>query len=437
MLQCRAQEIDAAWATTPFEPWECRRKMFPSIVLTDPTKPGGDPDLALRPIPLASGSRDEAWLRDFLLAHPAVLPTASIDAAYVDPLPVCRELRTAAGRIDCLFITRFGGLVIVECKLWRNPQARREVVAQIFDYAKEIVAWDYGDLQREISIARDERGINPLFELVASRYPDTDEAAFVDAVTRNLARGRLMLLLAGDGIHEGTERIVEYVGRYPGLYLTFGLVEMAGYEMPDGRLLVQPRVLARTTNLERAVVRVEGLEPDRVDILAPGAAEESEDQAARRSFDPVVLEADRRWRVEFVKRLHLDDPAQAIGREGFGRIFLELPVPWAWMTAYSSRRNNTCGNTLVLKGDAGADIFQALRAGRQDIDAELSPASDMKTVRWRERGDFYWVEASRQFSNIWTVEQEPDQIQWLLTATNTFVNTFRPRILRLLKSNVI
>src|SRR6516162_9327496 len=34
-----------------------------------------------------------------------------------------------------------------------------------------------------------------------------DEAAFVDAVTRNLLRGRLMLLLAGDGIHEGTERI--------------------------------------------------------------------------------------------------------------------------------------------------------------------------------------------------------------------------------------
>ena len=104
----------------------------------------------------ASGSRDEAWLRDFLFTHPAVLPTASIDAAYVDPIPVCRELRTPAGRIDCLFVTRYGGLVIVECKLWRNPQARREVVGQILDYAKDIAAWDYGDLQREVSIARGE-----------------------------------------------------------------------------------------------------------------------------------------------------------------------------------------------------------------------------------------------------------------------------------------
>jgi hypothetical protein len=73
----------------------------------------------------------------------------SIDAAYADHLPVCRELRTAAGRIDCLFVTRLGGLVIVECKLWRNPQARREVVGQILDSVKEIATWDYGDLQRE------------------------------------------------------------------------------------------------------------------------------------------------------------------------------------------------------------------------------------------------------------------------------------------------
>jgi hypothetical protein len=88
--------------------------------------------------------------------------------------------------------------------------------------------------------------------------------------------------------------------------------------------------------------------------------------ASRRSFNPVVLEADRHWRREFLERLRMDDPAQGVGRVGFGRVFLELPVPWAWMTAYSSRRNNLCGNTLVLKGDAGAELFQALRSRRRD-----------------------------------------------------------------------
>jgi hypothetical protein len=415
--------------------------MFPLIVLTDSTKRVGEYDLVLPPVRLASGGRDEAWLRDFLFAHPAVLPTASIDAAYVDPLPVCRELRTPAGRIDCLFVTRIGGLVIVECKLWRNPQARREVVGQIFDYAKEIAAWDYADLQREVSIARDERSTNALFDLVAARYPETDEAAFVDAVTQNLVRGRLMLLLAGDGIRESTESIVEYVGRYAGLHLTFGLIEMAGYEMPDGRLLVQPRVLARTANVERAVVRVEGPGVDLATILtpeeaaSPGVVDEVDDYeraVSPRSFDPDVLQADRRWRAEFVRRLRLDDAAQAVGRVGFGRVFLNLPVPWAWMTAYVSRRNNTCGNTLVLRGGVGAEVFQTLKAERQDIEAELMATGDVTTIEWKEREDQHWVEAWRQFRDGWTAEQEAVQLEWLPIATNTFVNTFRPRVLRLL-----
>lgn len=415
--------------------------MYPGIVLTDPASPAGASDLALRPVPLASAGRSEAWLRDFLLAHPSVLPTDAVDPAYADPIPVCRELRTPAGPLDCLFVTRFGGLVAVECKLWRNPQARREVVGQILDYAKEIAAWDYADLQREVSIARGERGTNALFGLVAARHPDTDEAAFVDAVARNLARGRLMLLLTGDGIREGTESIVQYVGRYAGLHLTFGLVEVAGYEMPDGRLLVQPRILARTVNVERAVVRIGGPGAGLGDVLTPeeaarpgvaGDVADGSEAAVRRSFDPVVLDADRRWRAEFVRRIRLDDPAQAVGRVGYGRVFLDLPVPWAWMTAYSSRRDNRCGNTLVLKGEAGRKAFEVLTAERGVIEAELAAARHDGNVAWQRRGDLCWVNATRTFPGEWTVEQEAAQLEWLLGATNAFVNAFRPRVMRLL-----
>jgi hypothetical protein len=417
--------------------------MYPGIVLTDPAKPSGEPDIALRPVALASAGRAEAWLRDFLLAHPAVLPTAAIDAAYADPIPVCKELRTAAGRIDCLFVTRFGGLVVVECKLWRNPQARREMIGQILDYAKEIAAWGYADLQREVSIARGDRGANALFDLVSRQYPDINEAEFVDSVARNLSRGRLMLLLAGDGIREGTESIVQYVGRYAGLHLTFGLVEVAGYEMPDGRLLVQPRILARTANIERVVVRVEGPGAGLADVLSPEASADDQfttDQAAqegsepgtRRSFDPIMLEADRRWRSEFVRRIRLDDPAQAVGRVGFGRVYFDLPVPWAWMTAFASRRLNLCGNTLVLKGDRGAEVFVAIKEEHQDIESEFSSSIRDCTFAWRSRDDLSWVEVVRKFPGVWTIHEEELQLDWLLAATNAFVNTFRPRLLRLL-----
>jgi hypothetical protein len=416
--------------------------MYTGIVLTNPAEPGNESDIALRSVSLASEGRNEAWLRDFLLKHPSVLPTAAIDPAYAEPIPVCHELRTPAGPLDCLFVTRFGGLVIVECKLWRNPQARREVIGQILDYAKELSAWEYGDLQREVSIARGETATNALFGIVAARYPNVSESEFVDSVSRNLSRGRLMLLLAGDGIREGTESIVQYVSRYAGLHLTFGLIEIVGYEMPDGRLLVQPRVLARTVNVERTVVRVEGQGAGLVEILTPeeatfpGQFDENADvrgdAGQQRTFDPIVLEADRRWRVEFAKRIRFDDPAQAVGRAGYGRVFLELPVQWAWMTAYSSRRFNECGNSVVLKGDPGRDVFGALQIQRPEIEAELTATSEGLNLVWLPAGAQSGLYATRRFPGKWTPEQEGIQLEWLLGATNRFVNTVRPRVLRLL-----
>lgn len=196
--------------------------MFPRLVLLSGGAAAGS-ELLLKRCPLASDGRNEAWLRDFLLRHPAALPAGDIDSAFDDLIPVCAELRTQAGPLDALFVNRRGALVLVECKLWRNPEARREVVGQILDYAKELARWRYEDLQREVSRARGEPGTNALYRLVAERHPEVGEAAFVDAVSRNLSAGRFLLLVVGDGIREGTEAIVEFLSRHSGLHFTFGL----------------------------------------------------------------------------------------------------------------------------------------------------------------------------------------------------------------------
>ena len=36
-----------------------------------------------------------------------------------------------------------GYVVVVEAKLWRNPQARRQVLSQTLDYVKRLVQKDY------------------------------------------------------------------------------------------------------------------------------------------------------------------------------------------------------------------------------------------------------------------------------------------------------
>jgi hypothetical protein len=146
----------------------------------------------------------EAYIRVLVHEQPACLPIAEIDAMFSGAVPICTELSTPAGSIDNFMITPSGLPVLVECKLWRNPEARPEVVSQILDYAKELSRWSSSDVQREVR-HRLKRDGNPLLDLVRGADPAVDEKDFHDALTANLRRGRFLLLIVGDGIREGVE----------------------------------------------------------------------------------------------------------------------------------------------------------------------------------------------------------------------------------------
>jgi hypothetical protein len=195
----------------------------------------------------------EAYIQALVHAHPTCLPIAEIDPMFSGPVAICTELNTLAGAIDNFMVTPSGLPVLVECKLWRNPEGRREVVGQILDYAKELSRWSSSDLQREVS-RRLKRDGNPLLEMVRAVDPTVDEIQFNDALTANLRRGRFLLLIVGDGIREGVEAIAEYLQMHAGLHFSLGLVELPIYIMPNGDRLVAPRVLARTTVVTRTVV---------------------------------------------------------------------------------------------------------------------------------------------------------------------------------------
>lgn len=228
---------------------------YGELVRIDPNAEASEEVLRRIPLgtPVAEGGIDESSLQDLLFRFPGALPVAGIDASYAAPVPVCRELSTPAGYVDAVFVNSLGRLTLAEFKLWRNPQARREVIGQILDYAKEFASWSYEDLQREVSRALGRKG-NVLYELVRSKSADLQEAEFVDNVSRHLARGEFLLLIVGDGIREGVENIVEFVQRYSGLHFTLALVEAALYRDSSDRIIVQPRCLARTEVVQRFVI---------------------------------------------------------------------------------------------------------------------------------------------------------------------------------------
>ena len=219
---------------------------------------------ALKRVTLASGTEgnlyDEGWVQKLIHLFPQALPITDIEPRFDNVVPVCLELPTNAGYVDNLFVTSDGDLVLAECKLWRNPQARREVVAQAIDYAHSISSWSYEHLEAAIAKAILPNGEHPRDSLftIATGGQGGDEIGFIDAVSRNLRLGRMLLLIVGDGIREGVETLTDYLQDHAGSHFTLGLVEMAVHILPqptDG-YLVLPSVLSKTVLIERGIVRI-------------------------------------------------------------------------------------------------------------------------------------------------------------------------------------
>lgn len=100
-----------------------------------------------------------------------------------------------------------------------------------------------------------------LYQYMSRLFPNEvlPESEFIDAVQKTLHTGRFLLLIVGDGIREGVERMLGHLHEHPQRHFTFGLVEIGIYENPDvfgGRILL-PSLVAKTTEVVRAVVRVE------------------------------------------------------------------------------------------------------------------------------------------------------------------------------------
>ncbi len=215
-------------------------------------------------------SYSEAWLQNLIMLQPGLLPIGQIEPAFSTMMPVCTEMPMRAGFVDNLFITPSGDIALIECKLWRNPEARRKVVAQIIDYASEMTTWTFELLESSIRRAKlfdstNGNSTRSLFEIACGAC-EMDEVTFHDAVSRNLKRGRFLLLIVGDGIREGLETMTDFLQQHAGLHFTLSIVELAFFEIPDGGFIAQPRILARTTNVERGIVT---LQDGRMNIMPP------------------------------------------------------------------------------------------------------------------------------------------------------------------------
>jgi hypothetical protein len=374
----------------------------------------------------STGAYSEDWLQQLLYQHPDALPISEVDDSFSGLIPVCREMETTAGPLDVLYATPGGRLVIVEAKLWRNPEARRKVIGQILDYAKELSRWSYETLDAAVRRARRaEDGEKPKgLAQVVGLEPTSDEAArFFDSVTQSLRRGDFLLLIVGDGIREGVGAITDFLDGHASLHFTFGLVEMAIFGMPDGTQLVQPRILAQSTILKRIILdirndSIEATEEGTEDAVAQEDGPSPELMATRKKFEAF-------W-TGFLERLDLDDKSQPVRKAvTHQNQYFDMPKGSAgWVSAYVAPASNRAGVYLTFsKGPVGDRIFAGLQEDQEEINRELGIP-----VEWTSDGTKHWISASGSYSGSFLEERAEELYEFMADRVNRFVSVFRPRL---------
>ena len=373
----------------------------------------------------SSGGVDEATLQDLLFRFPQTLPVANIDPAYAGAIPVCKELTLPSGYADALYVNHLGRLTLAEFKLWRNPQARREVIGQILDYAKDLASWGYEDLQRQVSLAIGKTGNAP-YDLVREHYPEVTEAEFVDNVARHLRRGEFLLLIIGDGIQEGAANIVDFVQRYSGLHFNLAMVEAALYRDAANNLIIQPRVLAKTEIVQRFVV-------ERSFTMDVGVDDVDDQQDTLSDQDEQNL---RFW--------------SAVLRDySFADVTVSVPIPTKDATLYVPVRNSGFGDwALCFDGFIGrragelgcflmarrdqnhaVRIFDELSSSLEDLQQEIgddleqwnNPAGRPR-IGFRRRGNLAFLSESEDSADF------QNAVTWMRQHLDRLVSTLQTRL---------
>jgi hypothetical protein len=229
----------------------------------------------LHRVPLEQPPFPEVRLQRLLFDYPDLLPVDELEPIFNPLICFGCEVPTEAGPIDLLYSSPDGYMTLVETKLWSNADARRTVIGQILDYAKEIATWSFEKLDNAVRKAlRPEQSTGQgILQIMKSAVGEEfDQQIFTDGLVRNLRAGRMLLLVVGEGIREGVETLASYLEGSGTMQYSLGLVEMALHRLDAQQpwpLFVQPRLITRTVEIRRVVIEIRNTTDTTVAVSEP------------------------------------------------------------------------------------------------------------------------------------------------------------------------
>ena len=362
---------------------------------------------------------DEKWLQTTIYHNIELLEATDPTYEKIRIVPLCREFALLSGirnlYLDILAVSETGRLVLVECKLWKNPQARREVLAQAFEYGSLMQSLSYSDLAAKLKKHIKSGNEDPIAYTLRASGIEFDEALLIDRIATGLKIGDFHIIIAGDGIR--TE-LIDLVNSQTlsGMTANLSLLELAVHENEEGTILLSPAIPYETKTIKRKVlISAEG---------SPVPIEQDESDVP--SYDNNKKIKNRLFWDEAIKQIKFDHPDQQAleKRSDNNWCATELPDPLRWLTAFRSNENRI-GVFLRIRGENAHQYEIYFKPLLKAMREEISPAIKMEL---QDKTSSLDILVEKNDVDIYSPETTECQIKWLGTHLNKFVNFLRPLI---------
>ena len=245
----------------------------------------------------AQGFQDEAALHRLIAENPRLLPLAGSPRLTV----LGSEVQLGNGSADILAVESSGRPAIIEVKLASNPEARRNIVAQVLAYAaflrgSDVESLEHGPLHRPLAKA----GHGSILEAVQAQDEEwaVEADSFTTSLNAHLDQGRFRLVLVLDEVSAGLERVVAYLDAITVQAITIDLITLNVYDVNGTQVALPQRV---SPDLSATIARTasDGPRPPAAKpVLSDGpdafrASIEGTSGETRTMFDELIVWAER------------------------------------------------------------------------------------------------------------------------------------------------
>lgn len=388
---------------------------------------------------LSTGSKfNEKWLQDVLFGNIELIQPTDSSYDRIKLIPLCRELNLNDGirnlYLDILAVTETGKLILIECKLWKNPQARREVLAQAFEYASLLQSLSYSDLSSKLRKHIDSGNEDPIVFALRRAGASVDESLLISRIDQGIKKGNFHIVIAGDGIRTDLINLVNSPAM-TGMTADLSLLEIAVHQNEDEEIILSPSVPQEIETVTRTVlISTEGMPVSIEDDEVTGANLVNQSTSSQQPMKEETKELNTLFWQKAIKEISFSHPDQEpLRRGGSNWCKALLPAPLKWITAWRSK--NQIGVFLRIDGDNIRKYQDFFTEQLELMQVEISPDIRLETP---EEGTTDWsmaffVAVHKDDVDIYDPTTIEQQIEWYALHLDRFVNYVRPLVKQLPK----